>query len=101
MITIYDFSRIEQAGGIILLGRVQGKLAVARSFGDLDFKNEQTLEAKWITAEPDILFRCKFYQTTINRLSTFFFKNYSSLTQIRTYFRSAAYKRNRIYIPRM
>jgi hypothetical protein len=34
---------------------VQGKLAVARSFGDLDFKNEQTLEAKWITAEPDIL----------------------------------------------
>lgn len=37
------------------MGRVQGKLAVARSFGDLDFKNEQTLEARWITAEPDIL----------------------------------------------
>lgn len=57
----YYISRIEKAGGIILLGRVQGKLAVARSFGDLDFKNEQTLEARWITAEPDILLNIYLY----------------------------------------
>jgi len=42
------------------LGRVQGKLAVARSFGDAEFKNPDTLQAKYITAEPGAqLFRLK------------------------------------------
>lgn len=47
--------RIERNGGVLLLGRVQGKLAVARAFGDIEFKDEEKLEAKWITAEPDVL----------------------------------------------
>jgi len=34
------------------MGRVQGKLAVARAFGDPEFKNLDTLEPKYITAEP-------------------------------------------------
>eukprot|EP01120_Amphizonella_sp_Union-15-10_P005842 TRINITY_DN1787_c0_g1_i1.p1 TRINITY_DN1787_c0_g1~~TRINITY_DN1787_c0_g1_i1.p1 ORF type:complete len:605 (-),score=124.91 TRINITY_DN1787_c0_g1_i1:91-1836(-) len=48
-------ARIKKNGGILLLGRVQGKLAVSRAFGDIEFKDEETLDAKWVTAEPDVL----------------------------------------------
>lgn len=46
--------RIESNGGVVLMGRVQGKLAVARAFGDPEFKNLDTLEPKYITAEPEV-----------------------------------------------
>eukprot|EP01120_Amphizonella_sp_Union-15-10_P011545 TRINITY_DN4920_c0_g1_i1.p1 TRINITY_DN4920_c0_g1~~TRINITY_DN4920_c0_g1_i1.p1 ORF type:complete len:319 (+),score=59.39 TRINITY_DN4920_c0_g1_i1:38-994(+) len=50
-----ELERIEKNGGKILMGRVQGVLAVARSFGDLEYKNPDTLEPKFVTAEPDVL----------------------------------------------
>jgi hypothetical protein len=49
---VFLLIRIEKNGGTLLLGRVQGRLGVARSFGDLDFKNSETLEARYITCEP-------------------------------------------------
>jgi serine/threonine protein phosphatase PrpC len=49
-----ELERIEKSGGTLLLGRVQGRLGVARSFGDIEFKNPETLEAKYVTCEPDV-----------------------------------------------
>eukprot|EP01125_Pyxidicula_operculata_P019209 TRINITY_DN694_c3_g4_i2.p1 TRINITY_DN694_c3_g4~~TRINITY_DN694_c3_g4_i2.p1 ORF type:complete len:339 (+),score=72.00 TRINITY_DN694_c3_g4_i2:42-1058(+) len=46
--------RILDAGAHVLLGRVQGVLAVSRAFGDIDFKNRETCGAGWISAEPDV-----------------------------------------------
>ena len=34
------------------MGRVQGEIAVARSFGDIAMKNQDTLEPKFLTPEP-------------------------------------------------
>eukprot|EP01120_Amphizonella_sp_Union-15-10_P010469 TRINITY_DN4193_c0_g2_i1.p1 TRINITY_DN4193_c0_g2~~TRINITY_DN4193_c0_g2_i1.p1 ORF type:complete len:412 (-),score=89.42 TRINITY_DN4193_c0_g2_i1:53-1288(-) len=50
-----EHERIKNNGGTLLMGRVQGRLAVARAFGDIEFKDQETLGPKWITAEPDIL----------------------------------------------
>lgn len=48
-----EMNRIRAAGGDVFLGRVQGILAVARAFGDIDFKGESG-ETGFITCEPDI-----------------------------------------------
>lgn len=48
--------RIERAGGSVYFGRVMGTLAVARAFGDIDFKaphNKASLD--YVSAEPYIL----------------------------------------------
>lgn len=52
-------SRIDQAGGVVLHGRVNGNLNLSRSIGDLAFKNERSLspERQLITANPDTLSR--------------------------------------------
>jgi hypothetical protein len=34
------------------MGRVQGEIAVARSFGDIVMKNQETCEPKYLTPEP-------------------------------------------------
>eukprot|EP01130_Rhizamoeba_saxonica_P003085 TRINITY_DN1331_c0_g1_i3.p1 TRINITY_DN1331_c0_g1~~TRINITY_DN1331_c0_g1_i3.p1 ORF type:complete len:315 (-),score=76.36 TRINITY_DN1331_c0_g1_i3:116-946(-) len=50
--------RIELYGGevtkISTTWRINGRLAVSRGFGDLPYKNEETLEEKFVTVEPDI-----------------------------------------------
>jgi len=47
-------SRIEKYGGKVTKGRINGNLAVSRGFGDLAFKNEETLGEKFVTVEPDV-----------------------------------------------
>eukprot|EP01121_Diplochlamys_sp_Union-15-3_P013508 TRINITY_DN4197_c0_g1_i1.p1 TRINITY_DN4197_c0_g1~~TRINITY_DN4197_c0_g1_i1.p1 ORF type:complete len:416 (+),score=70.51 TRINITY_DN4197_c0_g1_i1:171-1250(+) len=47
-------ARIERNGGIITRGRINGKLAVSRSFGDIEFKDKETLDEKWSSARPDV-----------------------------------------------
>ena len=51
--------RIQDAGGIVVYGRVNGNLNLSRSIGDLAFKNETQLipEKQIITANPDIFHR--------------------------------------------
>jgi hypothetical protein len=44
--------RITRFGGIVTGGRVQGALAVARAFGDIGFKDEDTLYEKYLTCMP-------------------------------------------------
>jgi len=46
--------RIEAAGGEVKNGRIHGKLAVSRGFGDLPYKDEENLSGKLVTAEPDV-----------------------------------------------
>jgi protein phosphatase 2C family protein 2/3 len=52
--------RIEKAAGFVVNGRVQGKLAVSRAFGDFEFKgmNEQSLGkgiGKIVTCMPEVV----------------------------------------------
>jgi len=47
-------ARIEKYGGQVKKGRINGKLAVSRGFGDLPYKNSETLKEKFVTVEPDI-----------------------------------------------
>jgi len=51
-----EFDRIVAAGGFVLLGRVNGALAVARALGDFGFKANTGLaaEAQAVTAAPEI-----------------------------------------------
>lgn len=54
-----EVARIEKAGGQIKLGRVEGKLAITRAFGDFEFKNilndKGLVERKdFITSNPEI-----------------------------------------------
>jgi len=51
---LLEKNRIERNGGAVFLGRVMGQLAVARSFGDLEFKDRDTFSEKWLSAVPDI-----------------------------------------------
>jgi len=44
--------RIEKGGGLILFGRVAGKLNVSRAFGDIEFKDKESFEPKVVTPEP-------------------------------------------------
>jgi len=41
-----ELKRIKGAGGVVLMSRVQGILAVSRAIGDLFFKNKDNLPAK-------------------------------------------------------
>jgi serine/threonine protein phosphatase PrpC len=52
-------SRINQAGGVVLHGRVNGNLNLSRSIGDLVYKNDPSLspERQVITANPDTFSR--------------------------------------------
>jgi len=52
-------ARIEKAGGFVANGRVNGRLAVARSMGDFDYKQDPLLDAKeqLISANPDVISR--------------------------------------------
>ncbi|CAG9310246.1 unnamed protein product [Blepharisma stoltei] len=54
-----ESKRIEENGGNVIFGRVQGKLAVSRAFGDFEFKENQCLEdeeliGELVIAEPEI-----------------------------------------------
>ncbi|KXS18361.1 protein serine/threonine phosphatase 2C, partial [Gonapodya prolifera JEL478] len=49
--------RISRAGSSVIEGRVQGRLATARAFGDFDFKRNRNLplEEQAVTAKPEVL----------------------------------------------
>jgi len=47
-------ARIEKYGGKVSKGRINGSLAVSRGFGDLAFKNQDTLGEKFVSAVPDV-----------------------------------------------
>ncbi|CAI5453039.1 unnamed protein product [Caenorhabditis angaria] len=51
--------RIEEAGGSVLVQRINGSLAVSRAFGDYDYKNHPLLSAEkqLVSAEPDVYVR--------------------------------------------
>jgi len=49
-----ELERILRNGGIVWKGRVLGELAVARAFGDIDFKDPVTLGERYITSEPEV-----------------------------------------------
>jgi len=46
--------RIESNGGKVSKGRINGFLAVSRGFGDLPYKNQETLGEKLVTVEPEV-----------------------------------------------
>lgn len=48
--------RIQKAGGFVLIQRVNGCLAVSRTFGDFDYKNVPNLpnNQQLVISEPDI-----------------------------------------------
>lgn len=50
--------RIQNAGGLVALNRVNGGLATSRGLGDFDYKNIPNLEQnkQFVTCEPDIYF---------------------------------------------
>jgi len=50
----FEKERIINSGGQVTQGRVQGTLAVARAFGDIEFKDKLTFGAGVLTCEPDI-----------------------------------------------
>ncbi|KAI8147886.1 phosphatase 2C-like domain-containing protein [Fennellomyces sp. T-0311] len=51
-----EAARIENAGGHVEFGRVNGNLALSRALGDFEFKQSETLppEEQVVTAEPDV-----------------------------------------------
>jgi len=50
----FERERIINSGGQITQGRVQGTLAVARAFGDIEYKDKSTFGAGVLTCEPEI-----------------------------------------------
>lgn len=51
--------RIEQAGGVVSDGRINGNLNLSRAIGDLEFKSNEKLDKnkQLIIAEPDVVER--------------------------------------------
>ena len=51
-----EFARIKEAGGKVVMGRVNGGLNLTRSFGDFEYKGNKKLtwDKQMITACPDI-----------------------------------------------
>lgn len=49
--------RIEEAGGMVCEGRINGNLNLSRAIGDLEFKSNKNLEKnkQLISAEPDVI----------------------------------------------
>ena len=53
---IEERKRIEDAGGVVTSGRVDGNLAVSRAFGDFEFKDTRLAADKTkVTAKPEII----------------------------------------------
>jgi len=50
----FEKDRILHSGGHVVSGRVEGVLAVARAFGDIEFKNKESFGPGAITCEPEI-----------------------------------------------
>eukprot|EP01060_Flectonema_neradi_P007648 TRINITY_DN1536_c0_g1_i5.p1 TRINITY_DN1536_c0_g1~~TRINITY_DN1536_c0_g1_i5.p1 ORF type:complete len:448 (+),score=105.59 TRINITY_DN1536_c0_g1_i5:78-1421(+) len=48
-------TRIEEAGGSVSNGRVDGKLAVSRAYGDIEYKNSDSNLTHKVIAVPDIV----------------------------------------------
>ncbi|KAL3802342.1 hypothetical protein HJC23_007167 [Cyclotella cryptica] len=53
----WEAARIDRAGGFVKGGRVDGDLAVSRSFGDFSYKSHATCDAtsQRVTVDPDII----------------------------------------------
>eukprot|EP01129_Flabellula_baltica_P012337 TRINITY_DN5556_c0_g1_i1.p1 TRINITY_DN5556_c0_g1~~TRINITY_DN5556_c0_g1_i1.p1 ORF type:complete len:298 (+),score=65.52 TRINITY_DN5556_c0_g1_i1:247-1140(+) len=49
-----EVDRITRNGGVVTGGRIQGILGVARAFGDIDYKDKDTFEEKFVTCLPEI-----------------------------------------------
>lgn len=51
-----ESDRIEKAGGYVMIQRVNGELAVSRTFGDFDYKNVPNLpdNKQLVISEPEI-----------------------------------------------
>lgn len=56
---VKEKKRIEQAGGIVCDGRINGNLNLSRAIGDFEFKNQKNLEKEQqlIVASPDVVVR--------------------------------------------
>jgi len=46
--------KVISRGGSVIGGRVQGRIAVSRSFGDMEFKDPETFDGKYLICEPDV-----------------------------------------------
>uniref|UniRef100_A0A6B2LC18 protein-serine/threonine phosphatase n=1 Tax=Arcella intermedia TaxID=1963864 RepID=A0A6B2LC18_9EUKA len=49
-----ETERITKYGGTVTKGRINGNLAVSRGFGDIEFKDSETLGEKYVTVDPDV-----------------------------------------------
>lgn len=54
---VLEKKRIEEAGGMVCEGRINGNLNLSRAIGDLEFKNQKNLDRnkQLIIAEPDVV----------------------------------------------
>lgn len=59
-----EAARIDRAGGFVKSGRVDGDLAVSRSFGDFSYKTYGECDAvsQRVTADPDIIVHTRDYE---------------------------------------
>ncbi|KAL7484138.1 hypothetical protein ACHAW6_009775 [Cyclotella cf. meneghiniana] len=60
----WEAARIDRAGGYVKGGRVDGDLAVSRSFGDFSYKSHERCDAtsQRVTVDPDIIVLTRDYE---------------------------------------